>query len=73
MGKARIGTYIRGILMLLDEHTNIRVIKWIYGCIRGIQGIRGIQAYKGHTAYKDILAGRIYIGILYEYGRTRPN
>jgi hypothetical protein len=46
---------------------NIRVIKWIYGCIRGI------WAYKGYTAYKDILAGRIYMGILYEYGRTRLN
>jgi hypothetical protein len=43
------------------------VMKWTYGCIRGI------RAYKGHTAYKDILAGRIYMGILYKYGRTRPN
>jgi hypothetical protein len=35
--------------------------------------IGGIRAYKGHTAYKDILAGRIHMDILYEYGRTRPN
>ena len=61
MGRARIGTYIRGILILLEEHTNIRVIKWTYGCIGGIR------------TYKDILAGRIHMGILYEYGRTRPN
>jgi hypothetical protein len=53
--------------MLLEEYTNIQVIKWIYKCIKGI------QAYKGHIAYKDILAGRIHISILYEYGRTRPN
>jgi hypothetical protein len=32
-----------------------------------------IQVYWRDTAYKDILAGRIHMDILYEYGRTRPN